>query len=352
MARFGGAMTKIAIPSADLALGLRSLSELLEAGMPLRRALTALEASSPDSWQPVHAPLQQAIREGRALSAGLLEVAEGFPPIVLGILRAGESGAGLPQAVRAAAEHADRAAATAAAMRAALAYPLLLSVAGIATAGFIGGVILPRFALLLTGVQSTLPWSTRTVLALADLARAAWIPVVAVTVLAGLVLRRILHSPDGRRGMDRLLLRVPYLGEARHAAAVARFADALSALLAGGMSLRSALPHAAAAVADEELTARLLQARGAILQGTGIARAFAESAALTPMAQKLVSAGEESGRLVELLAHIGRVEGARAVRLVNSAIRLIEPTLIIGIAIAIGLVATAMLQAVYAVRPS
>ena len=143
------------IPARDLALGLRVLADLFEAGLPLARALAALEDLTPTSWHPAIPPLLAAVREGKSLAAAFEEAPIDVPPLIIGIARAGEAGAGLGAAMRRAADHTEKVAETRAAVRGALAYPLVVAAAGCTSIGLMVGVVLPRLAKILADLGET-----------------------------------------------------------------------------------------------------------------------------------------------------------------------------------------------------
>jgi type II secretory pathway component PulF len=126
----------------------------------------------------------------------------------------------------------------------------------------------------------------------------------------------------------------------------------LSALLESGVPIRRALGFAAVASADAEVERRILIARGRIASGESLAAALSRERALTPVALRLLAAGEESGRLAGMLGHAAKLEQERSDRMLRSAVKLVEPALIMVFAGLIGFVAAALLQAVYAVRPT
>ncbi|HEX8358836.1 MAG TPA: type II secretion system F family protein, partial [Longimicrobium sp.] len=156
------------LSAAELALGLRVLATLLESGLPLSRALAALDDLVPASWKPALPELRAAVREGKSLAAALAAAPVAFPPLVLGLVQAGEGGSGLAAAVTRAAELTETAAETRRAVRAALAYPLILAGAGTASVGLLVGFGLPRFATILGDLGQQLPPTARLVLGAAD----------------------------------------------------------------------------------------------------------------------------------------------------------------------------------------
>lgn len=337
--------------AADLALGLRLLASLLDAGLPMGRALAAFGDMAPDGWLPLLPSVRQAVREGQSLGAALAAAPVQFPPVVIGIMQAGESGSGLAPAVRRAAELTERAAATASAVRGALVYPAILTAAGGSALVLLVGVVLPRFAGILADLGQTLPPTTRAVLDAAAIARAGAIP-GAIALAAGVVVWRAWVATDrGRLRWHGWLLAVPVIGVVRRSAAAARIGGAVAGLLESGVPIAPALLAGARAAGDAALGQRVMAARDAVVAGAALSRAFAEVDAVTPTVVRLTRAGEESGTLAQMLARAAAMEAERAERLVRNAVRLLEPALILVFGGIVAFVAAALLQAVYSVRP-
>jgi general secretion pathway protein F len=342
---------KRAMPVAALALGLRILADFLEAGLPLARALATLEELAPAAWREALPAVREAVRQGKSLAAALGSSPAVIPPLVLGVVQAGEAGSELAAAVRRAADITEEAEATRAAIRGALAYPLILASAGTVSIGVLVGVVLPRFATILAELGQAVPPTTRFVLHIAELARAVWAPSFVILVIAAFAWRAWTSTDVGRREWHAFLLQLPAFGTTRRSAATARGTSALAALLASGVPISAALSHAARAMGDAALAARLLSARDGVLRGDRLSRALEENRAVTVTAIRLVRAGEESGRLAPMLAHAGRIEREEALRRTRGAVRLLEPGLIVAFGGIVALVAAALLQALYSVRP-
>lgn len=340
------------LSSDDQALGLRMLATLLDAGLPMSRALAALGDLAPASWASALSVLRGSVREGRTLAHALTNSGLGLPPVLLGIIHAGEAGSGVAPAVRRAAELAESAASTRRAIRGALAYPLVLATAGLSTVALLVSVVVPRFAGILADLGQELPASTRLVLGGAELARAFTLPVLVVTGLLIVMWRAWTRTEPGRRQWHGWMLAFPVAGRVRRSAAASRACAALAALLESGVPLPAALAHGARASGDAALGARLLAVREAIAHGERLSAATDREEALTATAVRLIRAGEETGRLAPMLDHAARIEADRATQLVRNAVRLLEPALILAFGGLVALVAAALMQAVYSVRPT
>jgi type II secretory pathway component PulF len=295
--------------------------------------------------------LRDSVREGATFATALSVSPLDIPPVVIGMLRAGEMGTGLAPAVRRAADLTEQSAATRAAVRNALAYPVILAVAGSASIALLVGVVLPKFAVILGDLGQHIPRTTQMVLDFSNTARRSAIP-LCITATGVVVLWHLWTStPAGRLRWHRLLLQLPIVGHVRRSAAAARAASAMSSLLESGVPVAPALIHASHASGDAAIEAAILDARKLVTRGERVSRAMEEAGATTPTIVRLLRAGEESGRLADMFAHAATIEQQRTDRIVRSAVRLLEPALILAFGGVVAFVAAALLQAVYSVRP-
>ncbi len=335
----------------DLALVFRSISALVSAGVPLERALQATEPLAAGELRMVIIAARLELHAGRTLAQALGASNGVIPAIVIGMVRAGERGGRLECAVDEAASHLEQEAALVAQLRQALAYPILLATAGLASVVVIGTVVVPKFVALLADLGEELPAATRLLLAGSTFLTTHGISLAAATggmVAIGLAAAR---QPRGRLRVDRALLATPVIGPIRHALATARVARALSGMLHAGVPLLPALDAARDASGDAAISARVVNAHGRVAEGEPLARALAREGALTPMALQLVAVGESSGRLADMCARAGNLAAGEAERGLRTLVTLLEPAMVIFFGGLVAFVAAALLQAVYSIRP-
>jgi type II secretory pathway component PulF len=340
------------VSAADLGIGLRILADLVQSGLAIGRALQLLEEMAPPRLATALPSIRQSVREGSSLGRALEDAPIRIPEVVLGVIRAGERGSGLADAIRQAATLCEESAATRAALRSALAYPALLATFGTAAVILLVGVVLPRFAAILSGLGQSLPATTKMVLRAGEIARLS-APAAFALLVVGVVAWTVwTATPDGRLRRDGMLLRLPLLGELRMASASASLCVALSALLESGVPIVPAMASGARATGNSELVRRIADARMDVEHGGRLSMALEHHRAATALVCRLARAGEESGRLAAMLDHAARLERERANRVLRSLVRLIEPLLIIVFGGLVALVAAALLQALYSVRPA
>ncbi len=342
------------IPVGDLALGLRLMSSLVNAGLPMDRTLATFAHVAPSSWttQRLDA-LRAAVREGATLGHAMRDAGVPLPRHVRGMLDAAEAGGTLPSVLSDAAQLLEESNRQRAALRGALAYPALLALVGTVALGLLLGVVLPRFADLLHEVGQQLPLTARWLLGLSQIGLRWWLLLVGVAAVGSSSFART-YAADAsfRRRVHEALLAAPLLGPVRFAAAGSRLTAALASMLSSGVPIATALAHCAHASGDEAIAHRVQNARDAVIRGERLSQAFAAEATVRPGMLQLIRAGEATGELPQMLRTAATIEAEWCAARVRAITGLIEPSLILGFGAVIAFVASALLQAVYAVRPA
>ncbi len=334
-----------------LATVFQSLAALIEAGVPLEKALEATQRiARGGGLRDALSRVAQQVREGASLG-GALSGERVFPPVTVGLVRAGERGVGLGAALAQAAAQLEREAETEARVRAALTYPALLAIVGTGSIALIVLFVIPRFAALLGDLGQALPAATRLLLAASDAVRHYGLALGALAGAAAALGARMIA--ERRAGWHGWLLRLPVVGALRHALASARAARTLGALLGTGTPALAALEIAREATGDAAVASRIAAARGRVAEGQALSAALDATGALTPGALQLAAIGEGSGggRLPALLAKAAELDERDAEQRLKTLVSFLEPALILGFAGLVAFVAAALLQAVYALRP-
>lgn len=337
-------------PSARIqATVFHSLASLVEAGVPLDRALRATAAVAADRLKPALERVGTRVREGSSLGAALAAEEGTFSGVTIGLVQAGERGVGLNAALAQVALQLEREAETTARIRGALAYPLLLAGVGTLSVGVIVTFVVPRFVALLADVGQSLPPATRLLMTLSGAVRHFGLLLAAAVAGAGVLLGRWVH--ERREPWHRWLLTLPLVGRLRHAFASSRVCRTLGALLGAGTPALPALAIAMEAAGDASVAARLARARSLVAEGAALSTALSSTRAVTDGALQLITIGEGSGRLPSLLEKAAELEERDAERRLRTLVTFLEPSLILAFAGLVAFVAAALLQAVYSLRP-
>jgi type II secretory pathway component PulF len=327
----------------------QSLASLVEAGVPLDKALHASESVASPQLQLALSRVGTRVREGASLGAALANEDGLFSGVTIGLVRGGERGVGLGAALTQAAAQLEREAEAVARVRGALTYPLLLAAVGTASVGVIVTFVVPRFVALLGDMGQTLPLATRMLVTASSVARHFGVLIVAAVI--GAVMLGLRVARERRAAWHEWLLGLPLVGTIRHALASARVCRTLSALLGTGTPALTALAIAEDAAGDAAVANRLRRARERVSEGAALSTALNSTHAVTATSLQLLTIGEGAGRLSPLLAKAAELEERDAERRLKTMLTLLEPALILLFAGIVAFVAAALLQAVYSLRP-
>ncbi len=335
----------------ELAIVFRSLASLTGVGVPLEKALAATTALASERLAPELERWRAALHEGGTLSAAMGGSGGLIPPVVIGILRAGERASQLSLALDQTAQQLEQEAELQSRVQQALAYPALVAGAGVVSVAVITTLVLPKFAGLLSDLGERLPPATRLLIGISDFLRAdgLFALIVGVAGLAAFV--SWVRTPAGADWWSARLIGLPLIGPLRLTLASARFNRAIGAMLHTGLSILPALDAAASAIGDDAVSRRVWRARERVAGGESLCSALAREQACAPAVLPVLAVGESSGQLALMAMRAGHLAGQEAERRLTTLVGLLEPVLIIVFGGMVAFVAAALLQAVYALRP-
>jgi general secretion pathway protein F len=315
----------------------RELSTLLRAGLPLDRALEVLIGLA--TTPPVAALLQGVrddVRGGKALSQALDARREVFSRFYVNIVRAGEAGGALADVLTRLADTMERNKELRESVKSALIYPTILVVVAIASLMLILGFVVPQFEQTFAQAGRALPLATEIVVYLGTGLRRWWWAIGAGVVLFVLVFRRRLAKPHVRARWDARLLRWPLVGDVATKVEVARFARTLATLIGNGVTLLSALAIVKDTLGNAVLASALDGVIARLREGKGFGRPLAETGLYPKLATQMILVGEESGRLEEMLGRVADVYDREVQAAVKRFLAVLEPALILSLAVLIG----------------
>jgi len=315
----------------------RELSTLLRAGLPLDRALEVLIGLAPTL--PVARLLQTVrdeVRGGKSLSQALDMHRNVFSRFYVNIVRAGEAGGALGVVLARLSDTMERNKDLRESVKSALIYPTILI--GVACTSVIVLLIfvVPQFQQTFAQSGKALPLPTELVIIFGTALRKYWWAMILIVVGAVWLARRRLKSPAVRFRWDGRLLRLPLLGDLLGKVEIARFSRTLSTLLGNGVTLLAGL-----AIVKETMTNSVLaQALDGVItklrEGKGFGRPLAETGLYPRLATQMILVGEESGRLEEMLTRVAEVYDREVQMAVKRFLSVLEPVLILGLAVLIG----------------
>ena len=327
----------------------RQLANLLTAGVSLGRALHILSReASQTAARTQWAAVRDDVVGGTALGDALAKWPKSFPPVYVAMVRAGETGGFLEVVLEQIADFRSWEQGLKGKIRAALVYPAVLTVLACLVLTFLLTYFIPRFSAIFAEFGGALPWLTRAIVAASNGVLHYGLMILVAVALVVLALRRLLATERGRRGSERMLLRVPVLGTVVARLALVRFCRMLGTLLEGGVSLVSALRVAREAIGNQTLADTITRAVEDVQHGASLSRSLAASRMLFPADMvEMVAVAEESGRLDKELLRIAGAYDAELDRQLGMLVALVEPALLFIMAAVVGTVVIGMLLPVF-----
>lgn len=304
------------------------LEQLLAAGLPLQDVLADL-ARGKGPGPALAGSLADAIARGSALSAALAALPGAISPVLISLIRAGETTGDLAAVLRHALRELRWQDEQAALTRRLLLYPAILAVVLGLTVGFLLLVVVPQLAAFLTGLGQRLPLQTELLLA-CSAALGRWgIYLPAVFAVCGVGCWLVLQRHAGfARWCDAVLLRLPVLGPVLSNLALTRICEVFGLLYAAGIAVPEALRAATAVTANRALRAALEHAGERLAAGQSISASFTGLALLPPLLLRMIAVGEQTGRLDAALGHVAAMLGRRAREAVERLQTLLLPALV------------------------
>jgi general secretion pathway protein F len=337
---FGGRVRR-----REIAIITRELSTLLDAGLTVDQSLRLLvELAGSEPMRRLLADLLERVQGGSTLADALGQHEEVFSRAYVSMVRAGEAGGSLNDVFGRLAQYLDQAEVLAEQVRSALVYPIVLLVMAGLSIVILLTVVVPQFTPLFESAGAELPLLTRVVIGAGEAAqRYWWLMLLGLAALVWLI-RRQFQQSESRARIDRWLLRLPLVGPLLAKIDTARLARTLGTLLANGVPLLSALSIARETLANAVLREALSETATAAKEGRGLAEPLARAGPFPQLAIHLLSVGEKSGHLEQMLLKIAEIFD----REVRSTIERLMTLLVPALTITLGLIIAAIIGAVLA----
>ena len=326
---------------------MQELSTLLMAGVPLLEALHVMRAQ--ETHAAMHAVLEDLatmVQRGEPFSRALAGHPKLFPHLVVTMARVGETGGQLGEMLERMAGWMEYQDGLRAEVRGALIYPCIVLALGAVSVTVLVTFVLPRIRPIFEGMGD-LPLPTKIMLGASDWMQHYWWTIPLALLVAFVIGRQTIKSGEGRRLLDRLVLRLPIAGALILHSELARFASSCASLLTSGVPLLETLKVVRGLVGNSELAAMVGRATEQVTHGQALARALSDSPWFPQTALHLLAVGEKSGRLPDMFERLAvRFEKATRRRL-KTMIDMIAPLMIVFLAVLVGGIALSILLPIY-----
>ena len=327
----------------------RELSTLLNAGIKLTEALSVLIGQVADPHlRAAVTEIRDRVVTGEALADAMGEYEQYFDVIYISMIRVGEVTGTLPASLATMAAFIDKRQRLEAKMTTVMLYPVILMFVCVAVVLVIMTVVIPRITEQLIKTGQELPWLTRAMINISNTLTSYWVIVIALGVVAMVWLyKRLMRTERGAYWRDRILLSLPGFGPLIKQRIVSRFTSTLATLLGSGLSMAESLRVVAQVTGNVIMANAVKAARERILSGADISTPLRDSGVIDPTIAHMVTVGEKSGELEQMLKMISENLEASSDLVIERLSAIIEPLIIVFMAGVIGVIAYATLMPLF-----
>ena len=318
------------VSAADLSLFTRQLATLVRAGLPLEEALLAVsQQTEKPRVQSIVLGVRARVMEGHTLADGFAEFPKVFPEIYRATVSAGEQAGHLDNVLERLADYTESREQMRQKVMAAMLYPIVLSVMCFAIVSGLMVFVVPKVVAVFEASKGKLPWITQALIATSDFLRNYGLYLLIAGVVAFILFNRWLRNPVARKSWHRLQLRMPMIGKLTRGFNTARFTRTFSILSAASVPILEALRISGEVVTNLPMRDAVSDAATRVREGAPIGRSLSVSKLFPPMTIHLISSGESSGQLENMLERAAIAQERELDGLLDAMVGLLGPMLIV-----------------------
>lgn len=314
----------------DLVLFSRQMYTVTKSGIPLLRGLRGLAASTHNAvLRNALEDVLGSLESGRDLATSFARHPTIFPPLYISIVRVGEATGTLEASFQRLAEYLKQEQETQDRVKAATRYPIIVMCVIAVAIGVLTTFVIPKFAPLFRALGDNIPMPTRIIIGTSDFVRAYWQMVLVGIAVLVIGARQYISTDAGLYRWHKMKLKVPVIGKLVHEAILARISRSLAISLTAGMPMLQTLHIIARSAGNEFMAERVLRLRDAVERGEPLSRAAASVGMFPPLVLQMMSVGEETGEVSELLDEVAGFYEREVDYALKNLSAAIEPLLIV-----------------------
>ena len=331
------------VKKKDLAVFCRQFYTMVDAGIGIVECFDILENQTRNkTLKKALGAVYEDVQKGFTISEAMKKHTKIFPTILINMIEAGEVSGTLDTILERMANHFEQENKLENKIKSSLIYPISLIVVSVAVVIFMLVAVLPTFVGMFEGSGVALPWPTQFILDLSHWLQKYWYIFISIIVIivGGFLYFR--STIEGRKFLDGLKIKIPGIRVTNAKIITSRFTRTLSTLMASGIPLLQSLEVVGKVLNNTVVQDRLIDSMDSIRRGAALSRAVKAMEIFPPMVDSMVKIGEESGALDDILAKTADFYDEEVEMSLQRMTTLIEPILLVGMAIVIGFIVVAM----------
>jgi len=324
----------------------KKFATMINAGVSLIRSLDVLEQqTSSYRLKTIIRDVENEVEGGASLSQAMTKYNRTFSQLAIGLVRAGEVGGVLDETLNRLAIFIEKDMDLRRKVKSAMTYPIVVLFFATVIVLVLTTWVLPQFIQVFKDLglkDDQFPAPTRMLMHTSDFIIQKWWMVILIIIGLVMVFNRVKATKTGKRVWDALALKMPVFGGLTHKIAIARFARTLATLMGSGVPILQAMETTAGTITNDLIADAVLAARANIRQGDTIADPLAASKQFPPMVVQMVTIGEETGQLDDMLSKVADFYEAEVDATLASLAAALEPLMIVFLGIVVGFIVVSM----------
>jgi type II secretion system protein F len=339
------------VSSKDVMVFTQDLATLLEAGLPVDRALSLLiESAVKERFKMVLNDILKTVQGGGYLSDALAKHPRAFTSFYVSMVRAGEAGGVLEAVLSRLGEFLESAQELKDYIKSAMVYPVFLVGVGGVSIIILLTFVIPKFSIIFSDMGQAIPLSTQFLLGISQVLQSYWWAILIVLGAGYFFIRKYLKTPAGRLKFDRKKMKFPVVGDLIKKIEVARFARTLGTLTKSGVPILQALMLVKDILENKVVSAAMENVYARVKEGDRLSKPLRDTGIFPPLAIQMITVGEETGRLDRMLLRVAESYEKMVRNTVKRLISLLEPAMILFMGLVVGFVVVSMLMAVFSMN--
>ena len=336
------------VSTKDLMTITLQLATLVDAGLTLDEGLsTLIKLAETEQIRSILTDIRKQVHAGSNFADALEEHPDVFSKLYVNMVRAGEAGGMVGEALARLAMFLEKSVELKNNIRSAMVYPAILSLVGGAAVIILITFVVPQFSKLFEDMGAALPLPTQIMLGLSSLIINYWLALV-LAILGGIgAFTFYVRTHKGRLQWDTLLLKLPLFGPLIRKIEVSRFSLTMATLLKSGVPILQAMGIVQSILINRVISDAVGNLKQALKRGKGLSGPLQEAGVFPPMGVHMITVGQTSGALDEMLTKVSQTYDKEVEQAIKQVISLIEPMMILFMAIVIGFIVVSMLLAIF-----
>ncbi|NBG87533.1 type II secretion system F family protein [Isachenkonia alkalipeptolytica] len=331
------------VKTKDLSILCKQMGTLLKAGVPLSSALDILYRQTENkSLKEALGDVYAEVQKGSQISGVMKEHPKVFPELMVNMTESGEMTGNLDNVMERLAVHYEKEAKIESRITGAMIYPIVLSVVAITVVVFLLVVVMPTFIGMFEGAGMDLPLPTRILIGISNALRDFWYLFILGAVGLGFLFNRFVNTETGRYRFDALKFKIPIVKSSMDKIVTARFTRTLGSLLSSGIPLMDSLEMTGKVVGNAVIEEKIETVTSEVEKGETLGKSLKRNPTFGPMIVSMIEIGEESGNLDGMLDKSADFYERELEDAIDRMIRLLEPLMIVVMAIVIGFIVVSM----------